>query len=123
MGMYPGSTTGPSHDNTVCSPYAITWHVDKACHQVPPESFDKLCEDMEKLYGMEKDLYPHGSRRSAAATGWTKFVMSTACQRDLVLVPSRGRRGLLDGRVFGYKPLTRTAGLLRCRHVAVRRPN
>ena len=24
--MYPGSTTGQSHDNEVCSPYSITWH-------------------------------------------------------------------------------------------------
>ena len=32
--MYPGSTTGQSHDNEVCSPYSITWHVDKDCHQV-----------------------------------------------------------------------------------------
>ena len=31
--MYPGSTTGQSHDNEVCSPYSITWHVDKDCHQ------------------------------------------------------------------------------------------
>jgi len=60
--MYPGSTTGPSHDNKVCSPYSITWHVDKACHQVPPESFDKMCKDMDSIYGMKSDLYPHGSR-------------------------------------------------------------
>jgi len=31
--MYAGSTTGQSWDNSVCSPYAITWHVDKDCHQ------------------------------------------------------------------------------------------
>ena len=28
------STTGQSHDNSVCSPYSISWHVDKDCHQV-----------------------------------------------------------------------------------------
>merc|ERR1711972_69652 len=60
--MYPGSTAGPSHDNSVCSPYTITWHVDKACHQVPPRSFDKLCKQMKGKYDMEQDLYPHGSR-------------------------------------------------------------
>merc|ERR1712190_384414 len=60
--MYPGSTTGPSHNNQYCSPYAITWHVDKMCHQVPPESVDKLCKDMADLYKLENDLYPHGSR-------------------------------------------------------------
>merc|ERR1719238_2436163 len=60
--MYPGSTTGPSHDNSVCSPYAVTWHVDKDCHQVSPESFDNMCKVMKEKYKMEADLYPHGSR-------------------------------------------------------------
>jgi hypothetical protein len=60
--MYTGSTTGPSHNNQVCSPYVITWHVDKACHQVSPESFDNLCRQMQELYQLENDLYPHGSR-------------------------------------------------------------
>jgi len=60
--MYPGSTTGPSHDNNVCSPYAITWHVDKDCHQVSPESFDNLCKQMNEMYGLANDQYPHGSR-------------------------------------------------------------
>lgn len=60
--MYPGSTTGPSHTNEVCSPYSITWHVDKDCHHVSPESFDRLCEQMMTQYGLEGDTYPHGSR-------------------------------------------------------------
>lgn len=60
--MYPGSTTGQSHDNSVCSPYSITWHVDKACHRVSPESFDGLCKVMKETYNLEADLYPHGSR-------------------------------------------------------------
>jgi len=60
--MYPGSTTGPSHNNEFCSPYAITWHVDKACHQISPESFDELCKVMKDEWDMEFDLYPHGSR-------------------------------------------------------------
>lgn len=61
--MYAGSTTGPSHNNDVCSPYAITWHVDTECHRVSPESFDKLCKDMKDLYKLNKDLAPHGSRQ------------------------------------------------------------
>jgi len=61
--MYPGSTTGPSHTNEVCSPYSITWHVDKACHKVSPESFDNLCKQMVDMYKLEHDLYPHGSRK------------------------------------------------------------
>jgi len=60
--MYPGSTTGPSHNNEVCSPYAITWHVDKACHKVSAKSFDKMCGDMVSTYGLDKDRWPHGSR-------------------------------------------------------------
>eukprot|EP00438_Fugacium_kawagutii_P033066 Skav220248 [mRNA] locus=scaffold4467:25103:28283:- [translate_table: standard] len=60
--MYPGSTTGQSWDNSVCSPYAITWHVDKDCHQVSPESFDNLCKMMKEQYNMVSDLKPHGSR-------------------------------------------------------------
>jgi hypothetical protein len=59
---YMGSTTGPSHTNEICSPFAITWHVDTMCHDVSPESFDNLCKQMEDQYGLVGDLYPHGSR-------------------------------------------------------------
>lgn len=65
--MYSGSTTGTSHDNDVCSPYAITWHVDKDCHQVSPESFDNLCKQMKETYNMDVDLKPHGSRKLVAS--------------------------------------------------------
>jgi len=60
--MYPGSTTGTSYNNLVCSPYAITWHVDKRCHRVSAEAFDNMCRMMREQYSMEADLYPHGSR-------------------------------------------------------------
>jgi len=60
--MYPGSTTGPSHDNKVCSPYAITWHVDKDCHKVSAASFDNMCKIMSETHKMTADLPPHGSR-------------------------------------------------------------
>merc|ERR1711865_1253280 len=46
---YSGSTTGQSHTNSVCSPYAAT-------------SFDNMCAMMVSTYKMEADLYPHGSR-------------------------------------------------------------
>mmetsp|Transcript_68081 Transcript_68081/g.202613 ORF Transcript_68081/g.202613 Transcript_68081/m.202613 type:complete len:186 (-) Transcript_68081:76-633(-) len=59
--MYAGSTTGPSHDNSVCSPYFVTWHVDLQCHQVSPEAFDNMCKKMIDLYGMAGGLAPHGS--------------------------------------------------------------
>jgi len=61
--MYAGSTTGPSHDNEVCSPYSITWHVDKACHRVSPAAFDNLCKQMKDEYNLVADLAPHGSRK------------------------------------------------------------
>lgn len=59
--MYPGSTTGTGFTNEICSPYAITWHVDKKCHQVSPESFEKFCEQLDS-FDIVKDLAPHGSR-------------------------------------------------------------
>jgi len=60
--MYSGSTTGQSHTNSVCSPYAVTWHVDKGCHKVSAASFDNMCAMMVSTYKMDADLYPHGSR-------------------------------------------------------------
>ena len=77
--MYPGSTTGQSWDNSVCSPYAITWHVDKECHQVSPESFDNLCKVMKETYNMEADLYPHGSRKLVDS----KFVVTAEYVKPL----------------------------------------
>jgi len=60
--MYPGSTTGQSHDDATCSPYAITWFVSKKCWKISAESFDKMCKMKKEQYKMEADLYPHGSR-------------------------------------------------------------
>jgi len=60
--MYAGSTTGGSHDNTLCSPYAITWHVDLRCHKVSASDFDKMCKEKADKYKLYKDLYPHSSR-------------------------------------------------------------
>jgi len=61
--MYPGSTTGTSVDNQFCSPYTVTWHVDKECHRVSPESFDNMCRQMMETYNMTADLAPQGSRK------------------------------------------------------------
>lgn len=77
--MYAGSTTGQSHDNEVCSPYAITWHVDLDCVQVSPEAFDNMCKMMKEEYDMEDDLYPHGSRKIVAAD----FVVPDANVKNL----------------------------------------
>jgi len=59
---YAGSTTGTSHNNNVCSPYAISWHVDRACHQVHAASFDNMCKMLMENHEMHLDLAPHGSR-------------------------------------------------------------
>lgn len=60
---YSGSTTGTGNNNDeVCSPYVVTWHVDPQCHQVTAAAFDNMCKEMKESYGMEKELYPHGSR-------------------------------------------------------------
>jgi len=61
--MYPGSTTGTSYDNTYCSPYTISWHVDLRCHKVSAKSFDAMCKYMKDNYKMVADLAPHNSRK------------------------------------------------------------
>ena len=60
--IYSGSTTGTSHDNVKCSPYVITWHVNRECIQVPPESFDELCRVLKVEYNKTVDIAPQGSR-------------------------------------------------------------
>lgn len=65
--MYAGSTTGPSNTNEFCSPFTVTWHVDKDCHQVSPESFDNLCKQMWDDYKLDLDRAPHGSREIVSA--------------------------------------------------------
>lgn len=60
---YPGSTTGTSFNNDICSPYAITWHVDKKCHRVSPKTFDNLCKHMKERYDEKQDLHAHGCRK------------------------------------------------------------
>lgn len=64
VGVYTGSTTGTTRDNSICSAYApITWHVDRKCHPISASSFDKMCADMKAQNDdMSEDLHPHGSR-------------------------------------------------------------
>jgi len=59
---YLGSTTGSSLNNTICSPYEVSWHVDIMCHKIKPEDFDEMCKEMKNKYGLDDDLSPHGSR-------------------------------------------------------------
>lgn len=60
--MYAGSTTGNSFNNEVCSPFTVSWHVDKKCHAVSAKSFDEMCCEMRDTYGQFADLQPHASR-------------------------------------------------------------
>lgn len=64
VGVYTGSTTGTSRDNTICSAYTpITWQVDRKCHLISASSFDKMCADMKQMRDdMSSDLHPHGAR-------------------------------------------------------------
>jgi len=62
IAKYTGSSTGTSHDNEICSPYNVQWHVDRACNMISAKSFDEMCKTMKEVMGMSKDLYPHGSR-------------------------------------------------------------
>jgi len=59
---YMGSTTGESHNNKICSPYVVTWHVDLTCHNVKASAFDEMCRQMKENFTMTEDLKPHGSR-------------------------------------------------------------
>jgi hypothetical protein len=58
---YLGSTTGTSYNNKYCSPYQVTWFVDRDCNKLSARSFDKMCADLAAL-GLEADLEPHSSR-------------------------------------------------------------
>lgn len=64
--MYPGSTTGQSFDNEICSPYIITWHVDLSCNVISAETFDNLCKEMKEVYNKSSDLKAKGSRKLVA---------------------------------------------------------
>ena len=72
--MYAGSTTGSSFNNDVCSPYAITWHVDPRCHLVSAASMDKMCEQL-KAEGVT-DVSSHNSRELVSVEISTKNVLA-----------------------------------------------
>lgn len=62
IAKYTGSSTGTSHNQEICSPFLVSWHVDRACNKVSAASFDTMCKTMKNVMGMSSDLYPHGSR-------------------------------------------------------------
>jgi len=78
---YLGSTAGPSFNNTVCSPYQVSWHVDLLCHKIHPADFDDMCKEMKDRYGLDDDLSPHGSRELVIS----KFVVKSEFVRNETL--------------------------------------
>lgn len=60
--IYSGSTTGTAYNNSKCSPYIITWHVNKECIQVSPRSFDNLCQVLKNKYNKVSDIKAKSSR-------------------------------------------------------------
>jgi len=64
---YIGSTTGDAYDNArKCSPYQVTWHVDRTCQRISAKSFDDMCKTMKIEHGASDDLKPHRSRPLAS---------------------------------------------------------
>ena len=60
---YSGSTTGRLFNNDdSCSPFQVTWQVDRKCHLISAKSFDAMCEKMRMRYDIEADAQPHPSR-------------------------------------------------------------
>jgi len=65
MAYYTGSTTGTTRDNFKCSRYSpITRQVDRTCHMISAQSFEKMCKKMKlNRDDMSSDLHPHGARQ------------------------------------------------------------
>lgn len=54
---YAGSTTGTSYSNNHCSPFQVTWDVNKTCGTLDIDDFSKWCSDNKY-----KDKHAHGVR-------------------------------------------------------------
>ena len=61
LAKYVGSTTGAEYDGDNCSPFTITWHVDRKCSLVSARSVDAMCKGMAAV-GALGDTKPHASR-------------------------------------------------------------
>jgi hypothetical protein len=78
---YSGSTTGRSWNNEVCSPYHVTWHVDRHCQRVSAKSFDAMCMEMKNL-NMDVDTEPHWTRDLVSAN-YTSSVQRTLTAEEI----------------------------------------
>jgi hypothetical protein len=82
---YTGSTTGRNYDNTICSPYQITWHVDRTCQRVSAKSFDAMCQKMKEM-DMSLDAEPHWTRDLVAAN-YSSSVQKRLSTTEIEAIP------------------------------------
>eukprot|EP00438_Fugacium_kawagutii_P018580 Skav206599 [mRNA] locus=scaffold332:34863:35579:- [translate_table: standard] len=65
--LYVGSTTSDSYNNEKCSPYEVTWWVDRQCKELSAQVLDRTCKDLLEFgLGMENDVEPGSSREIVA---------------------------------------------------------
>ena len=103
IAKYIGSSTGTSHNQEICSPYRVSWHVDRACNMVSATTLDGMCKVMKEVMGMKKDLYPHGSRELVDPK-----CMKKQCRSNLPFANHRGARSRRDFHTgVTDKPMTR----------------
>ena len=57
-----GSTTGPAHDNQICSPFQVTWSVRPQCARLDIASLHRWCEG-----NTSREDHAHGVRQLVTA--------------------------------------------------------
>ena len=65
--LYIGSTTSDSFNNEMCSPFEVTWWVDRTCRTLSAQNMDRMCKDfLDFGIDMEPDTRPASSRQIVA---------------------------------------------------------
>eukprot|EP00438_Fugacium_kawagutii_P032274 Skav215199 [mRNA] locus=scaffold2331:23077:23799:- [translate_table: standard] len=65
--LYVGSTTSDAYNNEKCSPFEVTWWVDRQCKELSAQVLDRTCKDLLEFgEGMENDVKPASSRQIVA---------------------------------------------------------
>eukprot|EP00438_Fugacium_kawagutii_P034978 Skav232696 [mRNA] locus=scaffold860:99402:100073:- [translate_table: standard] len=65
--LYIGSTTSDSYNNEQCSPFEVTWWVDRQCKELSAQVMDRTCKDLLEFgIDMENDVKPASSRQIVA---------------------------------------------------------
>ena len=88
IAKYIGSSTGTSHNQEICSPYRVSWHVDRACNMVSAKTLDNMCKVMkEVLVGPCRNQI---SRRDACSMAHpTHWLISTQDGHEEGPLPAR----------------------------------